>query len=1199
MGDSVYALDVDDLNGDGDPDVVAATYLDNSVYWFENTATGWTRHTIDTGLGLSNTFQAYIANVADDPYMDVVVAGYTNILLFDNTNGLGTAWNKVTISSSSSVGRYSIKLVDVDGDGDLDVVDGQRTSNSIMWHRNDRSAVWTASAVATSPTVLSVFGVDAGDMDGDTDTDIVAALNGANTVKLFTNDFGSGLQWTASDLVSVSTPTGVAIADYTGDGILDIAVAVTPPDNPLWLRNNNYAGWSILPLLPCFGANYMISTGNFDNNAADDLVCRNTVVPSTALSYAPNSILNTPPSFPAFPLTSYNVSLDVRTVTNAPAPPMAQSNVNALVSFILSSPSSNPSPLPLVVADGVPTALLPLPQLSLYTLAINVSSVPIPSSPITIDRRLYASNSTLFPPTAPPLVGSTASLSLSLRGLSSSIMSVPPSYLYQNELTLTLSREYTSVPSTALPPPSRAVSPSSPATLDLSFPLDRLALYTLTASLHDGPVASSPYTIDRRVYAEHSSIDVTLTNNTYAVPFNTQQQLLIRLRGKQGVAHSVTPQFDYSRHLSVSIVLGSNSVPAVLSHAPSGADGDVLVTFQSPEAESFTFSATVDGLHISQSPFTLDFLLQCPPGTRIGATTCDDCPIGTYSEVFSRDTSSSCQLCAPGMTTSNPRSTSFLNCTCPPGSWFGSVTRTPTQVCQVCPPGGLCPGGLEYPVAAPGFFPVTPNAYDYVSCTRQGCIGRGQCEKGYIGYMCATCAPSYYSRSESECAPCPSGSTTRLALAIVLLCLIALAAGVFIAWTTVSVANTPASSTGQGKITAFRVRTTPVSISMVLVAFQCTGILARANFKWTSSSRAVLTLFSLFNIDSQAVAAECSLSSFHTTYAISVVIPFALIVAVMGVVLALRACHRMFSFLSGLENISIRTLIDSVLFTMAPLLYIPMAQACFVLFDCSRLPNGRFVLDADSGVECFDSSWWSVFPLGFVAVVGFVMGVPLYFGTTIWVRSHQLFDPSVVARFGSLYRNFRRDYYWGEIANLGKRLSIVLIATFFSRHQLVQIGLLTALLVVSGFFVATRRPYFVPSYNALEVRLSSVLLAVVFLGSASYAERSSSSTNTFLLVATILVASTLLIVALHAIVADIMSIRQERKSAFYSAGQRQQNLVAIISSELKDVEAGPDLLHAAGEFLAILDNTVRDSQSSRQRTTPAAIPLDDLDLVET
>jgi hypothetical protein len=335
----------------------------------------------------------------------------------------------------------------------------------------------------------------------------------------------------------------------------------------------------------------------------------------------------------------------------------------------------------------------------------------------------------------------------------------------------------------------------------------------------------------------------------------------------------------------------------------------------------------------------------------------------------------------------------------------------------------------------------------------------------------------------------------------------------------------------------------------------------------------------------------CSLPSFHTTYVLSVLAPVLLLLLVMGG----AVMFKVVGVFGGLSSVKIRTLLDSVLFTLGPLLYIPISKATLVLFDCSKLPDDTIVLDADNGVSCFDGEWWKVFPVALLATIIYVIGVPVYFFTTIWVRKHKLFEPDVTARFGSLYRNFRRDYYWAEVANLSKRLLIVVTALFFSNQQLVQISVFLTIFIASLAVVLKYEPYYVPLYNGVEVRLTVCLLVLLLLGTGSYAERASTASNTFFVVGTVIAIIAICAVALHALVIDILSIRAEKKDEFYSAGERQANLVAHVARELTDVDADPALHMAADEFLATLSNAMRNGRETKARSATSSLDASDSD----
>lgn len=89
------------------------------------------------------------------------------------------------------------------------------------------------------------------------------------------------------------------------------------------------------------------------------------------------------------------------------------------------------------------------------------------------------------------------------------------------------------------------------------------------------------------------------------------------------------------------------------------------------------------------------------------------------------------------------------------------------------------------------------------------------------------------------------------------------------------------------------------------------------------------------------------------------------------------------------------------LFTLVPLVYIPVCRSALALFDCTSLPNGRWALDANlgaspalcallmrrvlkqscsftrAGVYCFDDEWWYYATYaGIPLSVCYVLGLP-------------------------------------------------------------------------------------------------------------------------------------------------------------------------------------------------------------------------------
>jgi hypothetical protein len=230
-----------DVDGDGDTDIVAAFSGDNNLRWFENDGDGsaWTSRLLP-GSYLQVDCLA-LGHVTGAGLPDLIIgdrqAGevtYTRL-----KNKLLNNWEGGTINSDMA-GVRGLFAADFDGDGDVDVAGGA-TAEIAWWENDGAGGGWTERDPGGIYHLTNVYDVDGADFDHDGDMDIVAISHGDGdgTLRWYENDdYTSGgfdvrnLTWT------IDEPTGVAAADIDGDGFADIALSsdLDGEDTLTWWR---------------------------------------------------------------------------------------------------------------------------------------------------------------------------------------------------------------------------------------------------------------------------------------------------------------------------------------------------------------------------------------------------------------------------------------------------------------------------------------------------------------------------------------------------------------------------------------------------------------------------------------------------------------------------------------------------------------------------------------------------------------------------------------------------------------------------------------------------------------------------------------------------------------------------------------------------------------------------------------------------
>lgn len=239
-----------DINGDGFVDILVAAELSHILY-LQNPGTGirereWRRLKLPMTDGRGSFIRVFAADLDGDGRPDVIApnkgaqipgpddfAVSSPVSIFKVSGGSsegdplqGDNWQEVVL------GRYSIpqnsEPVDLDGDGDIDIVVGTRGEERLLWFENpgDGSLDFTEHAIGINGARMGGFNLEYVDLNGDGRLDIIGAGNGrvGNGLVWIEQPARRGDAWNAHFIGSFAPDsfTGLEVADIDGDGDMDV-----------------------------------------------------------------------------------------------------------------------------------------------------------------------------------------------------------------------------------------------------------------------------------------------------------------------------------------------------------------------------------------------------------------------------------------------------------------------------------------------------------------------------------------------------------------------------------------------------------------------------------------------------------------------------------------------------------------------------------------------------------------------------------------------------------------------------------------------------------------------------------------------------------------------------------------------------------------------------------------------------------------
>ncbi len=306
IGNLARQISINDLDGDGKPEIIVTNSANNNnLYIFQNQSSGGVLNINPTPIkviviGAPNTLALEIQDFDNDGRPDIVASQNQGANLFLLKNLSTASINFAPAQTINVPGTINdVNSADFNNDGKLDMVVTSVFGSQVIVLLNKTSGSTIAFSSSSEQILLSTgpgpFGVECADINGDGFPDVIVNTRQTNSINVFLHNGNFATPGFTSSVIATPLKTGwfSRVADFDGDAKPDIvftnAVALGVANSITMLRNMNCHNPVILnelPLTICPGQTIRLKAIPIPNVTFEWIKDGLTVKPASADAFA-------------------------------------------------------------------------------------------------------------------------------------------------------------------------------------------------------------------------------------------------------------------------------------------------------------------------------------------------------------------------------------------------------------------------------------------------------------------------------------------------------------------------------------------------------------------------------------------------------------------------------------------------------------------------------------------------------------------------------------------------------------------------------------------------------------------------------------------------------------------------------------------------------------------------------------------------